>query len=124
MSKKISFKQTRVAGPPRGARWVWHTDDMRTTERWRKMSLMCHRLLERIELEHMAHNGLENGRLKIAYSQFEDWGISRRSIPAAIKYAVAAGFLDVPKRGYHLKDTTNEYRLTYLATRERIRGAP
>jgi hypothetical protein len=70
----------------------------------------------------MSHNGQENGRLKIPYSQFVEWGISRRSIPAAIKYAVEAGFLDVPKRGYHLKDTMNEYRLTYFATRERVRG--
>jgi hypothetical protein len=96
---------------------------MRTTEKWRKMTLMCHRLLDRIELEHMAHNGLENGRLKIPYSQFVEWGISRSSIPAAIRYAVEAGFLEVPKRGYHLKDTTNEYRLTYFATRERVRAA-
>src|SRR5438874_12341460 len=123
MSNKISFKAKHVAGPPAGQSWVWHTVDMRTTEKWRKMPLMCHRLLERIELEHMAHNGRENGRLKIAYSQFEKWGISRRSIPAAIKYAVEAGFLEVPKRGYHLKDTMNEYRLTYFATRERVRGS-
>jgi hypothetical protein len=119
MSKKISFKQKDVCRPPKGARWVWHTADMRTTEKWRKMSLMCHRLLERIELENMAHNGLENGRLKIAYSQFEAWGISRRSISAAIKEAINGGFLEV-KQGYHLKDTPNEYRLTYLWTRERI----
>jgi len=123
MSKKISFREKHVAGPPQGSHWVWHTADMRTTEKWRKMPLMCRRLLERIELEHMAHNGRENGRLKIAYSQFVQWGISRRSIPAAIRYAVEAGFLDVPKRGYHLKDTANEYRLTYLATRERVANA-
>jgi hypothetical protein len=123
MSKKISFKEKHIAGPPAGQSWVWHTADMRTTEKWRKMPLTCHRLLDRIELEHMAHNGLENGRLKIAYSQFEEWGISRRSIPAAILYAVEAGFLEVPKRGYHLKDTTNEYRLTYFATRDPVRGA-
>ena len=84
MSKKISFKEKHVAGPPRGQTWVWHTADMRTTEKWRLMPAMARRLLERIELEHMAHKLLENGRLGIAYSQFEDWGISRRSIPAAI----------------------------------------
>jgi hypothetical protein len=123
MSKKVSFKQKHVAGPPQGQSWVWHAADMRITEKWRKMTLMCHRLLDRIELEHMAHNGLENGRLRISYSQFEEWGISRRSIPVAIKYAVDAGFLDVPKRGYLIKDTTNEYRLTYFATRERVRAA-
>lgn len=119
MSKKISFKQKHVAGPPKGQIWVWHTIDMRTTEKWRLMPQTARRLLDRIEVEHMAHKGLENGRLGIAYSQFEEWGISRRSIPTAIDYAVDAGFLEVTKRGLRLKETTNEYRLTYFATRER-----
>jgi hypothetical protein len=123
MAKKISFREKHVAGPPRDQSWIWHTADMRTTEKWRKMPLMVHRLLERIELEHLAHSRQENGRLGLAYSQFVDWGMSRRSIPAAIDYAVEAGFLEVTKRGYHLKNTTNEYRLTYLPTRERVRGA-
>jgi len=83
------------------------------------MPATARRLLERIELEHMSHKLFENGRLGIAYSQFVDWGISRRSIPAAIDYAVNAGFLEVTKRGLRLKETTNEYRLTYFATRER-----
>ena len=122
MSKKVSFKEKHVAGPPSGSRWVWHTADMRNTEKWLRMPLTCRRLLDRIELEHMAHNGQENGRLNVAYSQFVQWNISRRSIPAAIRYAENAGFLEVMKRGYHVKDTTNEYRLTYLATRERVRG--
>ena len=88
------------------------------------MPLMCRRLIERAEIEHMAHKGLENGRLKLAYSQFVEWGISRGSIPAAIRYAVDAGFLEVMRRGYHLKETPNEYRLTYFATRERtVTGA-
>ena len=123
MSKKISFKEKHVARPPHGTRWVWHTADLLTADKWRRMTLMCRRLLERIEIEHLAHSGLENGRLKIAYSQFVEWGISRRAIPAAIDYAVRAGFLEVIKRGYHLRDTTNEYRLTYFATREPVRGA-
>ena len=93
MSKMISFKEKHIAGPPSGQSWVWHTADMRTTEKWRKMPLTCRRLLDRIELEYLAHARQENGRLKIAYSQFEEYGISRRSIPAAIKYAVDAGFL-------------------------------
>jgi len=122
MSKKVSFKEKHVAGPPSGSRWVWHTADMRNTEKWLRMPLTCRRLLDRIELEHMAHNGQENGRLNVAYSQFVQWNISRRSIPAAIRYAENAGFLEVMKRGYHVKDTTNEYRLTYVATRERVRG--
>jgi hypothetical protein len=116
MSKKVSFKQKHVAGPPKGERWVWHSADMRTTKKWRTMPLMCHRLLERIELEHMAHKGLENGRLSIAYSQFEEWGIDRTSIRRAIKYAVDAGFLEVPTRGWRVKDAANTYRLTYYAT--------
>lgn len=122
MTKKVSFKPKDVTRPPRGARWVWHTVDIVTTDKWRKMPLCARRLLERIEVEHMAHAGQENGRLGIAYSQFVEWGLSRRSIPAAIRYAEDAGFLEVTERGYHLKDTTNLYRLTYYATRELVRG--
>jgi len=118
VSKKVSFKPKHVAGPPKGKSWCWHTIDMITTEGWRALSLNCRRLLERLEVEHVAHKQQENGRLKVSYSQFVHWGIGRRFIPGAIREAIDAGFLDMLP-GYRLKDAPNQYRLTYYPTRRR-----
>jgi hypothetical protein len=121
--KKVSFKEKHVVGPPQGEAWVWHTSDMIGREKWLLMPLACRRLLERLEFEHMAHAGQENGRLQVAYTQFVEWGVARRNIAAAIQYAQDAGFLEVTKRGWRMKGAGNEYRLTYYATKERVGGA-
>ena len=75
MSKHVSFKRKQVTGLSLGVSWIPHTIDMITADKWRALSLNCRRLLDRLEVEHMAHKGQDNGRLKISYSQFVQWGI-------------------------------------------------
>jgi hypothetical protein len=118
MPKKVSFKEKHVSGPPRGESWVWHTAEMIASNAWRSRSINLIRLMERLELEHMMHAGKENGRLKVSYSQFVEWGIGRRFIRPTIDEGVRLGFIEVTP-GLKLKEVPNAYRLTYLATNER-----
>jgi hypothetical protein len=74
------------------------------------------RLLDRIELEHCAHAGRENGYLTVPYNQFVEAGIGRRFIKAAIDEAVRLGSLIVERGLYRggAKRQPSRYRLTYL----------
>jgi hypothetical protein len=116
MAKRISFKQKHVAGPPDGEPWVWHTAELLVSRVWQTCSRSCVRLIDRLELEHMAHAGKENGRLSVGYGQFVDFGIGRRFIAATITEAEDRGLIVVESRGWKLKDVPNRYRLTYFAS--------
>jgi hypothetical protein len=74
------------------------------------------RLLDRIELEHCAHAGRENGYLTVTYQQFVEWGIGRRFIKTAIVEAVRLGLLVVEPGLYRggARRQPSRYRLTYL----------
>ena len=74
------------------------------------------RLLDRIELEHCAHAGRENGYLTVTYDQFVEVGIGRRFIKPAIQDAMQLGLLEVYPRLYRggARCRPNLYRLTYL----------
>jgi hypothetical protein len=74
------------------------------------------RLLDRIELEHCAHAGRENGYLTVPYNQFVETGIGRRFIKPAIDEAVRLGLLTVERGLYRggARRQPSRYRLTYL----------
>ena len=74
------------------------------------------RLLHRVELEHCAHSGRENGYLTVTYKQFVDWGIGRRFIKAAIDEAIRLGLLVVEPGLYRggARRQPSRYRLSYL----------
>src|SRR5262249_851745 len=80
---------------------------------FRVLSLLEHRFLARLEIEHMRHAGRENGRLVVTYDQFAAW-IKRDRIAAALRACCALGVVDVTEsgRGGPFK-TPNRYRLTY-----------
>jgi hypothetical protein len=77
------------------------------------------RLLDRIELEHCAHAGRENGYLAVPYQQFVEWGIGRRFIKTAIDEVVRLGLLVVYRGLYRggAKRQPSLYRLSYLKTK-------
>jgi len=83
----------------------------------RALSLAGRRALDRLEIEHMAHGGCENGKLPTTYRDFEGWGIRPDSIASAIREVVALGFVEVTRRGYGgaaEMRTPSLYRLTYF----------
>jgi len=76
------------------------------------------RVLNCLELEHLAHAGKENGYLVQTYDQFVAYGIPRQYIKPAIDENVARGLLWITHKGGYGgagKNDPSTYRLTYLA---------
>ena len=83
----------------------------------RVLSLIEHRVLARIELEHMDHGGCENGKLPVTYTDFEKWGVRADSIAGAIRALAALGLIEIARHGYAgaaERREPNLYRLTYI----------
>ncbi|MGC1358636.1 MAG: hypothetical protein WA851_23095 [Xanthobacteraceae bacterium] len=83
------------------------------------MSLSARRLLDRLEIEHAAHGGAENGKLPVTYDDFVRYGIHRHAIGPAIREAVALGFLKIRQSGRAGNADfrrPNSFELTYLST--------
>jgi hypothetical protein len=86
---------------------------------YRALSLSARRVLNRIEIEHMAHGGVENGKLPVTYEHFAEYGIHKDAIAPAIRQCAELGFLEITERGWagHAEfRRPNLYRLTYLFT--------
>jgi hypothetical protein len=94
--------------------------DLCNSPAWRALPDKAHRLLRRLELEHMKHGGAENGNLKCTYEDFAKWGLRRSSVALCIRQCVALGFLAIT---YHGRRTIadvrlpSKYRLTYIEGR-------
>jgi hypothetical protein len=85
---------------------------------YRVLSLAAHRILDRIEIEHGRHAGLENGRLIVTFQNFEDYGIERHAIGPGIRECTALGFIEVTQKGRAGNGDyrkPNAFRLTYLS---------
>ena len=67
---------------------------------WHVLSLTARRAFDRIEIEHMAHAGKDNGRLPVTYADFERAGIHTRLIAGALRELEALGFIETMKRRY------------------------
>jgi hypothetical protein len=107
-------RRTSIAG-----QWVAHRIDMIQSPAWRALSLSARRVLDRIEIEHAAHGGAENGRLPVTYDDFVRYGIHRHAVAPAIREAVALGFLKIRESGRAGNADfrrPNIFELTYLPT--------
>jgi hypothetical protein len=83
---------------------------------YRALSLSAHRILSRIEVELGHHGGNDNGKLPVTYNDFVSYGVHRHAISAAIREAVALGFLEVTEIGHAGNAefrSPNKFRLTY-----------
>jgi hypothetical protein len=123
VSRKV--KGRRTGAPPQGESWIWHTLELRRSKAWQGRSIGCIKLIEFLELEHLQHGANENGQLVAPYSQLEAFGISRRTINAAILEAESRGLIRVDRGG--LKGRTlselNRFTLTYAWT-IRLKSVP
>lgn len=93
---------------------------MLDTPAYRALSLSGHRVLARVEIEHGAHGGMDNGSLPVTFLDFEKYGIDRHAIAPAIRECVALGFLEVTERGRSGNGDfrkPNKFRLTYIPRR-------
>jgi hypothetical protein len=82
---------------------------------FRALSITSRRILDRLCCEHIAHGGVENGRLKCTYAGFIAFGASREQIPAALRELEAFGWIRY-QRGGRWGETKepNLYKLTWL----------
>lgn len=113
-----------TARNPGRSKWlttfVPHRLEMLRSPAWRAAPPQLHRMLDRIEVEHLSHGGLENGNLFIPYAQFEQCGISRRQIRSLCDLGEALGLIEVVKSeeaGNGLVRPPNAYRLTYVPSK-------
>ena len=83
---------------------------------YRVLSLSAHKVLSRLEIEHVQHGGRDNGKLPCTYQHFEEYGVYVNAIGAAIRELEALGFVEVTHRGVGgnaNERTPSLYRLTY-----------
>jgi hypothetical protein len=117
-------KKTKVKlnAPPMNQPWAWMSHEMLESGAMRSLSINGVRVFHRIQLEHMAHAGLENGRLKVTWNDFAKYGIGRRFITKAIAEVVAVGLVTIEQRGRRAygedRGDPTQYRLTYLPVAE------
>jgi hypothetical protein len=118
-------RQTKRNRPPQGESWIWLTADMLESAAWRSMSLNARKIVDRLIVEHLAHAGTENGNLITTYSDFQQFGLRRRSsIAPAIIEAETLGIIDVIERGgsaYAEFRNPSRYALAWL---DRKDGTP
>lgn len=85
---------------------------------WRALSFAATQVFWRLNIEHMDHAGRENGRLPCTYSNFERYGVRRKSISKALDELQALGFIERTRKG-HLRPEGESgapslYRITCL----------
>jgi len=108
------------AGRRRGTR-IGDQFSMRTREMlehpsWRVLSRAAHLVIDRISLEVRYHGGVGVRGVPVTYRDFEKYGVDPQSTAAAIREAVALGFVEIIRQGRagnaeYRKPTL--YRLTF-----------
>ena len=92
--------------------------EMLASPAYRALSLSGHRVLSRIEVEYGNHGGNDNGRLPVTYTDFQKYGIDRKSIAGAVREVAALGFVRITERGRPSKSDfgrhPNYFELTYI----------
>jgi hypothetical protein len=107
-------RHAKIEGP-----FVPHLAEMIASPAWRALSLGGRRILDRLEIEHVNHGGVENGRLPVTFDDFARAGVRRQSVRDGLREVEALGFVEIVERGsagnagYR---RPHVFRLTYLPT--------
>jgi hypothetical protein len=116
-----AYRPERVRDIPPGEPWVPHSAALLASDAMRSLSRLAFLMLMRLEVEHCAHAGKENGYLVVTYNQFVDFGILRRLVRPTIAELQSVGLLVVEHKGRYgpgrNKTDANQYRLTYLKSK-------
>jgi hypothetical protein len=117
VSKRVRRRIGEAKGQTEiGNQWISIPREMVESPALRVRSPALVLVMLRIEAEHMAHGGAENGRLIVTHRQFEDWGVHHDSIAPAIREGWALGFFEVSPghAGVGGNGQANRFRLTYV----------
>jgi hypothetical protein len=91
-----------------GHSFVAHTAELLNSPAWRHRSLYARRLIDRLELEHVRHNGRENAYLKLTYRQMQKAGVHSDFIAAALDEVVTLGLVTITHRGAYRGGAKNK----------------
>ena len=96
--------------------WVPHRLELLVSPSWDLAPVPLRRMLDRLEIEHLRHGGMNNGELFVSFRQFQDAGISRRKIASTVALGADLGLLERIRPDDHKGDlrAPNAYRLTYV----------
>lgn len=124
MSRKHKRLGRRTNGPPENERWIWHSLGLLESDAWRGRSVHCRKLIDFLELEHVQHVCLENGRLLAPYNQLEVAGIGRKYIAGAIREAEQRGLVRIERGGRKgsVMAELNRFTLTYYWVKHKHDG--
>jgi len=113
---KSSFKSSKIHDVPPGEAFIQHAAKLLTSRSWRSLSLYARQALDRLEIEHCAHAGKENGYLIVTFDDFQKWGIPRKWIKPAITELVNVNLVIIERHGLARNGNgiPSLYRLTYL----------
>jgi len=87
-SRNLLTKRNRPPGP-----FVWLTLELLESEAWQTAPLRTRLFVERLMREHIAHGGVENGRLICTFDDCAVAGIRRNAIKEAQRDAIARGLV-------------------------------
>jgi hypothetical protein len=90
MSRR-SLSARSLNAPPRTQPWV--TMEMMESGAMRSLSVNA------VQIEHMAHAGLENGCLKVTWRDFDRHGINYKFLNKAIAEVIAVGLVAITLPG-------------------------
>jgi hypothetical protein len=124
MSSKL--RRGGIAGQKRknkiSGQFVYYTREMIESPAYRVLSLQGRKVMRRLELEHMAHGGQDNGKLPCRYHDFINYGCRRHGLSAALIEVEALGFVETMSRGTraygNVPGKASTFRLTYLHTQD------
>jgi hypothetical protein len=105
-------------GPPEGEAWSWMTIKMKGSVTFRALGIHARRILDRLECEHSAHGGRENGNLAATYLQLEAWGVTKDDVRKGLAELIVAGFIKQTHQGLRQAGggEPSRYALTWLPT--------
>jgi hypothetical protein len=100
--------------------FVYYTRDMIDSPAYRALSLQARKVLRRLELEHMAHGGQDNGKLPCRYHDFINYGCRKNGLSAALIEVEVLGFSKTMTLGTrpfgNIPGKASTFLLTYLPT--------
>lgn len=121
-SGKLTGRERKIFGPPKGQPWVWLPHDLLESDAWQGMSINARRLIDFLLLDHMNNAGRENGHLMATHEQLVAFGLTRRKITEAINEARYLGLIDFERGGrWAGTKRPSKFRLTFYADKD---GAP
>src|SRR5690348_5419333 len=98
-----SLRRGGIAGRKRktkiGGQFVAYRVEMLQSPAWCALSLQGRKILNRLDIEHMAHGGAENGALPCRYEDFEKYGCRRKGISLALIEVETLGFVQTVALG-------------------------